>query len=139
MPSEAKIYTWADIADPTFSGTVFFLECRQTSMTMIGPDQMPEPLAQLAINVIRVSIKERTIEFNGSGEPVPVEIRGSILEDTFTKRLRITSDGLRLNIELDGEVGGSLSGSYAISTKGMVKGVTNIGFGACLPTYGAAN
>jgi hypothetical protein len=139
VASEAKIYTWADIADPTFSGTVFFLECRQTSMTMIGVDQMPEPLSELSVNTIRVSIKERTIEFNNGGKHVPVEIRASILGGAFTKRLRITSKGLRLHIELNGEVDGSLSGSYAVSMEGMVKGVTNIGFGTCQPTYGAAN
>jgi hypothetical protein len=134
--SEARFLQWKDADDPTFSGTIYFLECQETSVTRISPDLMPEPLMEVSLNRFRIDVKNKTVEFNSSGKLIPVAIQASVLQDTYSKQLRIISETLKANISIEGQLDGSFTASFAVSTPDAQASGTNVGFGTCRPIYG---
>jgi hypothetical protein len=141
-PSQAKVYNWISVSDPTFSGLIYRLSCTATFRSAIhtGNGGIAAPLERWTFNPFILKVDERTISFTGQGEPGPainVDIEASRLEGTYDKMLRITwrqKEGLSgVIVSINGEANGSFTSTYALTIPGIPDtAFRELNYGTCI-------
>jgi hypothetical protein len=136
--SHAKFLNWLPVADPTFAGTIYQLKCTSQLRASIVSNGLAEPLTPWNLNPFLLNIEERTLTFLSPAtyaSPIPVDIKASHLENTFSKMLRVTwrekniLSGVVIDIEGGGD--GKFSASYALTSPSDGAEGKEMNFGQC--------